>query len=89
MSGLHLRICAAGKPPAVRVESRLKEGGAEQAQQARGGRADARGGRQQGCGQGGVGGVVQVVVQQMGDVLLPALQRLVRRVQRVQLPSIV
>ena len=68
---------AAGNAAAVGVEAGLEEGGAEQAQQAHGGRADTRGGREQGSGQRSIGGVIQVVVQQVRDVLLPPLERLV------------
>lgn len=75
--GRHLCIGAAGEPAAMGVEGGLEEGGAEQAQQAHGSGADARGGHEQGSGQRGVGRVVQVVVQQVRDVLLPPLERLV------------
>ncbi len=71
------------------VEGGLEEGGAEQAQQAHSGGADGGGSRQQRRRKGRVGRVVEVVVQQVGDVLLAPLQRLVRGVERVQLPLLV
>lgn len=84
-----LRVGAACKAAAVGVEGGLEQGGAEQAQQADGGGADAGSGRQQRRREGRVGRVVEVVVQQVGDVLLAPLQRLVRGVERVQLPLLV